>query len=80
MSTALGGVLALSVPFRIPVAGAGVQWVQWAQPATGVGGGLGHLLLTLPRVQRSSERALSVGTVAKNSGTAAGQFHLVAER
>lgn len=41
MSTALGGVLALSVPFRIPVAGAGVQWVQWvqwAQPATGGGG------------------------------------------
>lgn len=43
--------------------------------------GVGHLCFwPCPCLQLSSEQILSIGTVAKNSVTAAGQFHLVAAR
>lgn len=68
MSTALGGVLAPSVPG----ARGGARWVQLPPGGTPAPDPVG--------CAAQHERILSIGTVAKNSALAAGQSHLVAAR
>lgn len=69
--------------------GAGpLPWYLCARPVASASKGtrlvpsalVGTLLLTLSDPQLSSEHVPGIGTVAKNSVTAAGQFHLVAAR
>lgn len=63
-----------------------MPWYLCARPVASASKGtrlvpsalVGTLLLTLSDPQLSSEHVPGIGTVAKNSVTAAGRFHLVA--